>query len=183
MTTENWLTLIGIIGSAVVGYFVKYTLDKKAQFSSQNAEIKREVYQEYVEFVLGFIDELQQSDSKDVSSKQQKNIVNQMKKFHRKAVLYSSPEVINAYSDMMQHSYKSGERGTDGLQYMVLMTNVFKMMRKDIGLSNMGLGSGAIRLMRPLINDYDTAIKPKEIGLLLNAKTPSKNNVDEGDVQ
>jgi hypothetical protein len=54
---------------------------------------------------------------------------------------------------------------------MVFMTNVFRTMRKDIGLSNRGLGSGGIRLMRPLINDYDMTIKLEEIGLLQRAKT------------
>lgn len=173
MTTENWLTLIGIISSGIVGYFVKYSLDKKAQFSSKNAEIKREMYQEYVDFVLSFISEVQKQTG-DTTPEQQQKIVEKMRGFHRRAVLYSSPEVINAYSDMMQHSYKSSNGSADGLGYMVLMTNVFKAMRKDIGLSNRGLGCGAIRLMRPLINDYDTTIKPKEIGLLLNAKTPKK---------
>jgi hypothetical protein len=176
MTTENWLTLIGIVSSGIVGYFVKYTLDKKAQFSSKNAEIKREMYQEYVSFILSFISDIQ-NRTNDITPEQSQKAVDKMREFHRKAVLYSSPKVINAYSDMMQHSYKSGEQGFDGLHYMVLMTNVFKAMRKDIGLSNRGLRSGGIRLIRPLINDYDTAIKPKEIGLLLNAKTSQQSSI------
>lgn len=178
MTTENWLTLIGIISSGMVGYLVKYSLDKKAQFSSKNAEIKREMYQEYVNFILSFINDLQDQKS-DATPEQTKDAVRKMKEFHKKAVLYSSPKVINAYSDMMQHSYKSGDGGVDGLHYMVLMTNVFKAMRKDIGLSNRGLGSGGIRLMRPLINDYDTAIKSKEIGLLLSAKTSRQSSTSK----
>lgn len=166
MTTDNWITLLSIAGSAVIGYLVKYFLDKKAQFSSQNAEIKRQMYQEYVDFILNFLSDIQEQNS-DVTPKQQKGIVKKMKDFHRKAVLYSSPKVVNAYSDMLQNAY----RGNNNSFYtMVLMTNVFKAMRKDIGLSNWGLRSGAIRLMHPLINDYDEKIKPHEIGLLLKAK-------------
>lgn len=175
MTIENWLTLIGILGSAVVGYMVKYSLDKKAQYSSRNAEIKREMYQEYVNFILGFIAELQ-NQSANVTTEQQQKIVSEMRKFHKKAVLYSSPKVVNAYSDMLQYSYNSGDGGVNSLHYMVLMTNVFKAMRKDIGLSNRGLGSGAVRLMRPLINDYDVTIKPNEIGLLSSTKTTVQSN-------
>ena len=175
MTLENWLTLLGIAGSAVIGYLVKYFLDKKAQFSSQNAEIKRQMYQEYVDFILNLLSDIQEQDS-DVTPKQQKDIVKKMKDFHRKAVLYSSPKVVNAYSDMLQNAYKGNN---DNFHTTVLMTNVFKAMRKDIGLSNQGLRSGAIRLMRPLINDYDEKIKPHEIGLLLNAKNANNTVKDK----
>ncbi len=172
MTTENWLTLIGIISSGAIGYLIKYFLDKKAQFSSENAQIKREMYQEYVNFILKFLSDLQEQET-EVTPNQQKEIVKKMKDFHRKAVLYSSPKVINAYADMLQNSYKGN---SDGFHTMVLMTNVFRAMRKDIGLSNRRLGSGAIRLMRPLINDYDTTIKPKEFGLLMGAKSSRQPN-------
>ncbi len=180
MTTENWLTLAGIAVSGLIGYFIKYTLDKKAQFSSENAKIKREMYREYVEFILKFLSDIQEQGT-DVTPKQQKQLIKEMKDFHRKAVLYSSPKVINAYSDMLQNSYRGNN---EGFNTMVLMTNVFRAMRKDIGLSNRGLRSGAIRLLRPLINDYDTTIRPREIGLLMNARTaisstPKKNAQNE----
>lgn len=180
MTTENWLTLIGVVGSAAIGYFVKYFFDKKAKFSSENAKIKREMYREYVEFILKFLSDIQEQGT-DVTPKQQKQLIKEMKNFHRKAVLYSSPKVINAYSDMLQNSYRENN---ESFHTMVLMTNVFKAMRKDIGLSNHGLRSGAIRLIRPLINDYDVTIRPREIGLLMNARTainstPKKNTQNQ----
>lgn len=175
MTAENWLTLIGIIFSAVIGYFVKYTLDKKAQFSSKNAEIKREMYQEYVDFILGFLNDMM-DQSKEATPEQTREIVDKMRSFHRKAVLYSSPKVVNAYSNMLQYFYKHSGSDTNTAHSMVLMTNVFKEMRSDIGLSNRGLRSGAIRLMRPLITDYDSIIKPKEFALLLNAKLSTSNS-------
>lgn len=168
MTIDNWLTLVGILSSAAIGYLVKYFLDKKSQFSSDNAKIKREMYQEYVDFILQFLSDIQEQQSA-VTPQQQKAIVKKMKDFHKSAVLYSSPRVINAYSDMLQNAYRINKNG-DSYYAMVHMTNVFKEMRRDIGLSNRGLRSGAIRLMRPLINDYDTTIKPSEYGLLLNAK-------------
>lgn len=178
MSTQNWLTLIGIVSSGVIGYFIKYFLDKKAQFGSQNAEIKRIMYQEYVDFILGLMNKLQ-SQTVDVDTAQSTEIVEKMREFHKRAVLYSSPNVINAYSDMMQFFYRNGGVDKDPALSMVMMTNVFKMMRNEIGLSNRGLGSGAIKLMRPLINDYDISIKPKEVGLLLKAKTPASGNSKE----
>lgn len=178
MTTENWLTLAGIIFSGIIGYCIKYALDKKAQFSSENAKIKREMYREYVDFILKFLSDIQEQGA-DVTSKQQKQLIEEMKNFHRKAVLYSSPRVVNAYSDMLQNSYRGD---SEGFHTMVLMTNIFKEMRKDIGLSNRGLRSGAIRLMRPLINDYDVTIRPSEIGLLMNART-AMNSAPKKDSQ
>ena len=49
-------------------------------------------------------------------------------------------------------------------------------MRKDIGLSSRGLGSGGIRLLRPLINDYDKIIRQKEFLLYTNTKLYLLNN-------
>ncbi len=176
MTTENWLTLVGIISSGIVGYLIKYSLDKKAQFSSRNAEIKREMYQEYVNFILQFLADVQDQKT-GATPEQQKDIVKRMKDFHKTAVLYSAPRVINAYSDMLQNTYRSDQPG-NGFYTMVLMTNVFREMRRDIGLSNRGLRSGAIRLMRPLINDYDVQVKPKEYSLLLSAKNAHRNSIE-----
>lgn len=172
MTIENWLTLAGIVFSGIIGYFIKYHLDKKSQFSSNNAEIKRKAYKEYVDFMLEFLDKAQNQGG-NIPQPQQEKLIKEMKKFHRNAVLYSSPRVINAYSDMLQNSYKGAY---DSYFTMVFMTNVFKEMRKDIGLSNKGLRSGAIRLMRPLINDYDTTIKSHELGLISNARISLSNN-------
>jgi len=176
MTTENWLTLAGIVFSGIVGYFIKYAFDKRAQYSSENAKVKRETYREYVEFTLKFLGDIQEQGT-DATPKQQKQFIKDMKSFHRKAVLYASPRVINAYSDMLQNSYRGNE---NSLHIMALMTNVFREMRRDIGLSNRGLRSGGIRLLRPLINDYDIQIRPREIGLLANARvalaSTQKNN-------
>jgi len=177
MNLENWLTLTGIISSGVIGYFIKYFLDKKAQFSSHNAQIKRETYQDYVDFVLNFLKNIQEQETA-VTEEQKKMLIDNMRKFHNHAVLYASPKVINAYSDMLQNSYHPATNDNSA-HTMVLMTNIFKEMRKDIGLSNRGLKSGAIRLMRPLINDYDTAVKPNEIMLLTNAHNALNNKASK----
>lgn len=72
---------------------------------------------------------------------------------------------------MFNRSMGEVKGGENSFYTMILMTNVLRAMRKDIGLSNCGLRSGAIRLMRPLINDYDMAIRPREVGLLSSART------------
>ena len=166
MITENWLTLLGILGSAVVGYFVKYFFDKKAQFSSQNAEIKRQMYQEYVNFIIDFFD-------KSKPEKKAGKSVNEMYAFYRKCVLYASPKVIEAYADSMQYFYKNEREDTnlDGYKAMIYLARVFKQMRKDIGLSNRGLGDDGEKVFRAILTDYDMIIKARSLEIVNGTKT------------
>ena len=160
MTTENWLTLIGIIASGILGYLIKYILDRKAQFSTKNAEIKREMYQDYVDLVIDFF------DTSKVAKPTHKT-QGEMYAFYKKCVLYASPRVLNVYSDLMQQFYKNPTDENSDVSIhqtrIVLkkMTKVFKYMRKDIGLSNRGLGKDGERLFRAIITDYDEKIKPR----------------------
>lgn len=182
MTTENWIALIGILSSAVIGYLVKYLLDKKARFSSENATIKRDVYEGYIKFIMSFIATYTDSNSRKSKGVSEQEVIEKMREFHRMAILYSSPRVINAFADFLQYSYKHPDGGGKGEHLMVLVTNIFKEMRRDIGLSNRGLRSGAIRLIRPIISDYDERVGPLEFSLLTNAKqVVAKKPVKEGE--
>jgi len=175
MTTENWITLTGIFFSATIGYLVKYLLDKKARFSSDNATIKRDMYENYIKFIMSFVTNYQESANNKPRSNSEKEVIEKMREFHRMAILYSSPKVIEAFADFLQYSYKYPDDDGNGAHLMVLVTNIFKEMRRDIGLSNHGLRSGAIRLIRPMINDYDQTISPLEFSLLANAQQDLKN--------
>lgn len=179
MSIENWITLTGIVSSAIVGYLVKYLLDKKARFGTENATIKREMYERYVVFIMSFITNYSESVSDKQKKKSQLDAVEKLREFHRMAILYSSPKVINAFADFLQYSYKHPDGDGQAEHMMVLVTNIFKEMRKDIGLSNRGLSSGAIRLIRPAINDYDEKLKPREFGMLAQAKLAA-NGVSGG---
>lgn len=174
MTTENWITLTGIFFSAVIGYLIKYLLDKKARFSSDNATIKRDMYENYIKFIMSFITNYQESADNKSKSNSEKEVIEKMREFHRMAILYSSPKVIEAFADFLQYSYKHPNGDGNGAYLMVLVTNIFKEMRRDIGLSNRGLRSGAIRLIRPMINDYDQKISPLEFSLFTNAQQDLK---------
>lgn len=170
MTIENWIALMGLFSSAIIGYLVKYLLDKKSRFSSENATIKREMYERYVKFIMAFITSYAKDGNQRTKAELEKEAFEKMREFHRMAILYSSPRVINAFADFLQYGYKHSD-GDGNVEYItVLATNVFKEMRRDIGLSNRGLRSGAIRLIRPMINDYDNKVAPLEYGLLANAR-------------
>ena len=175
MTTENWISIISIISGGCIGYLIKYSLDKRTLFSSRNAEIKREIYKDYVNTILKTVNEFQQQDGAP-SKSQQERLIKELQNFHKKAVLYASPKVLDKFSNMLQNAYREYKDEENGLRTMVLMTAVFKEMRKDIGLSSRGLGSGGIRLLRPLINDYDKIIRQKEFLLYANTKLYLLNN-------
>jgi len=179
MTTENLITLIGIFSSAILGYIVKYLLDKKAKFSSETAIIKRDMYEGYIKFIMSFISNYDESSKKQNIS--EKEIINKMREFHRMAILYSSPKVINAFADFLQYSYKHPDGDGKSYYIMVLVTNIFREMRRDIGLSNRGLRSGSIRLIRPIINDYDDKLKPQEYSILSNAQQAANMTREVGE--
>lgn len=175
MTIENWITIVGIFSSAIGGYLVKYLLDRKARFSSENAIIKRDMYENYIKFIMSFITGFVENKNAGSKKYSDKEVIEKLREFHRMAILYSSPKVIEAFGDFLQYSYKHPNSDGKGEHLMVLATNVFKEMRRDIGLSNRGLRSGAVRLIRPLINDYDQTISPLEFSLLTNARQDLKN--------
>lgn len=163
------IALVGII----IGYLLKYFLDKKARFGTDTAGIKRDMYEKYISLIMKFVSN-SGNQTGELSEKQTAEILSKMHEFHRQAILYSSPRVINAFADFLQYAYKHPDGTGKGEYTMVLVTNLFKEMRRDIGLSNYRLGGGAIRLIRPIINDYDQVIAPLEIGLIGNAKRAAK---------
>lgn len=166
MTTEDWLKLAGVIvsvlGSGAVGYFIKYFLDKKASFTSANGEAKRETYQKFVNIMLSFFHETKKNQVL------KRNAVDELAEFYKKYILYASPAVIKTFSDLMTHFYKrnNGEKADEPMtlretrKLLRKMTKIFKAMRKDIGLSNKGLGYNGQRLMRAMVTDYDDLMRP-----------------------
>lgn len=168
----NWGELNTIIipavialGGGIVGYFLKYYLDKKAQFASNNAEVKRVAYQKFVNLTASFFIQSKKSQ------RLQNNAVEELGEFYKQYVLYGSPKVVRALASLMQVFYKRNSLGIADqdmtkaeLRHILRsMTRVYKAMRKDIGLSNRTLGYRGSSLMRAIITDYDQIMRPKPI--------------------
>lgn len=166
----DWNTLNPVIVPAIValfggiiGYFLKYYLDKKAQFVSNNADVKRSAYQKFVNVTASFF--IKSKQSKRV----QDNAVDELGEFYKQYVLYGSPKVVRSFANLMQVFYKrealkitKQDMTRAEQRYMFRsMTRVYKAMRKDIGLSNRTLGFGGASLMRAIITDYDHLMRPK----------------------
>lgn len=145
-------TLISIIAAAVgglIGYFLKYYLEKRKEYSSEIYKERRENYQTFVNLFIDVLD-----GSKKIP---EKRLRTEMYDFYKKSVVYASPEVIHAYSNFFQHSYKMAEESSknDGLNTLQYLTGIIKAMRKDLGLSNKSLGKHGEILWKPLLRDYD----------------------------
>ncbi len=155
---------IALVGG-IIGYFLKYYLDKKAHFASNNAEVKRDAYQKFVNLTTSFFIKSKKSQ------RIQNNAVEELGEFYKQYVLYGSPKVVRVFANLMQTFYKRGALGINDddmtkaeSRHMIRsMTKVYKAMRKDIGLSNRLLGYGGAALMRAIITDYDHVMRPKPI--------------------
>jgi len=144
--------IFGIVGG-IIGYFFRYYLDKKKEIISENMKIKRESYKEFVDIVVDIF-----KSTKNTNNDKQSNELNQkveeLLNFHKKFLLYASPELVIAFGDFMQHLYIQGEN-KDHKKTIKLLSNVIKIMRSDLNLSNTDLGEYGEKMFRPLINDYN----------------------------
>lgn len=131
----------------VVGYLIKAGIDKRQEFITRNAEIKRAAYMQMTELILDLFSQEKLGKVED------KDMVKRLNSFNTKCILYGSPEVVNAYGDMMQALYGMAD-AIDTKQNFVNITKLFKAMRSDIGLSNIGLGDNGEKLLRARFTDY-----------------------------
>lgn len=132
----------------VIGYLIKAGIDKRHEFTTKNAEIKRSAYAEMTELILDLF-------SQDKLGKlEDRDMVKRLNSFNAKCILYGSPEVVNAYGDMMQALYSMGEQIDTG-KNLINITKLLKAMRQDIGLSNLSLGLNGEKLLRAKFTDYD----------------------------
>ncbi len=144
---------IALIGGTL-GYFLKDFLDRKKELTSENIKILRESYQAFVENVVKLFKSTKENNSENAINEVIKGIYD----FYAKYLLYASPELVQAFGNFMQFSYKIEEQ-KDPKQMIKLLSNVIKVMRSDLGLSNNGLGENGEEIFRALIKDYDQQIK------------------------
>lgn len=144
-----------IIG-AVVGYFIKYYIDKKRELSTEISKERRELYQRFVDLIVEIL-----SATKTGKSIEDLDLISELFNFYKKYILYASPEVINSFSDYFQYLY-SIERDNEPLdakvQFMKL-SKIMKGMRTDLGLSNKNLGHDGVQIFRAFLNDFDRIFK------------------------
>lgn len=146
-------TVIVAAVSGSAGYFIKDSLDKKRELINEVNKERREVYQQTINLMI----ELFASAKKDEEAVFS-DTINQLYDIYKKNLLYASPEVINAFADLMQHVYKD-PNSTDYKTLFKKLTTLFAAMREDLGLDNDDLGEDYQNLIRAMFTDFDTIMQ------------------------
>jgi hypothetical protein len=127
-----------------------YFFSRPKTINSENIKVKREMYKKFVKLVLNLF-----SNKKDAKGQViVPDIKDKLYEFYEDYSLYSSPDVINTFADFMQFSYKNTP-GNNTKLILLKLAKVIKEMRKEVGLSNWGLGLNGERIFRAMFKDYD----------------------------
>lgn len=145
--------LITIISGAI-GYLAKNFIDKKKEAQNEVSKERREHYQHFINIII----DLLKSTNKNFETNMEKDTfyLEKLFEFTKKYILYASPEVILDFNEFFQYVYNNKTQN-ENIFYRKL-SRIIKSMRKDIGLSNNGLGDDGEKLFRALLNDYDKII-------------------------
>ena len=143
-------TILTILGG-LIGYFIKNFLDKKKELNSENIKIKRDMYKEFISLFFKVVNNTKKDSEGRLLPV---DIKSDLHKFYEDYSLYSSPSVINAFGDFMQYAYKN-TNSMDTKMTFSKVSRVIKCMRKELGLSNRGLGRDGEKIFRAMFKDYD----------------------------
>ena len=141
--------LLPLLGGGI-GFLLKRHLDKKREIFNENAKERRQAYQDFVDLIIDLFANSKLKNNKKVD-------LNKLYGFYKKNILFAPPNVVNAFSDYMQFLYHY-DADDEQAKYTQIkkLTKVLKEMRADLGLKNKGLGNDGERLMRAIINDFDS---------------------------
>ena len=152
--TYSILAIVLPIIGGLVGYYIKYSIDKKKELTSEITKERRELYQKFVDLIIDMW-------SKD-KKKQNQDINKELLTFYKKYVLYASPEVIIAFSDYFQFLYNGNDSenntGSTTKEHIKKLSNIMFEMRVDLGLENDDLGENGEVIFRAIFRDYDSII-------------------------
>jgi len=152
---EEFSTLINFgftIAGAVVGYYIKHFLDKKRELTSEVNKNRREIYFDFVDLILSAF--YSKGDATNLEDK----LAESLQDFFKKSTMYSSPKVVLSLTKLFQDLYRINDINKSKPSTKTLLyntTDIIKEMRKDLGLSNKGLGESGEELIKALIKDWD----------------------------
>lgn len=145
----------------VLGYGLKYLVDRKQASSTAGAEYKRRMYQGYVETILKFYHEEQPTDPKEIEERN-KWFRESSQTFQKQYILDAAPGVIRAIARLNRYFEAHQNQIVDERKAGRMVTKIFKAMRRDIGTSNFVLGPSAGVILAPvLMYNYDKIMHPR----------------------
>lgn len=128
------VTIIVALSTSIINYFK----DQNKSMAEAHRGRKVEIYSNFSNIVFDLMKKVRNPDSVE-NIDQNQQLMNRMWKLKEGILFYGSPEVIKTFN----HWMKSQDDGK-ALPPKVVLKNigqVFLAMRKDLGLSNMGLNS------------------------------------------
>ena len=152
----NILAAIFTVLGAAIGYFIRYFLDRKKELESENVQKKRDMYQKFIGFLYDLFKSSRKNNNEKIADDE---FVNNMYEFFKTSTLYSSPETINALGDYMQYLYNNKGQKLNMKETMEHLGLVVKYMRKELGLSNRGLGKKGENVFRAIFRDFNDVMK------------------------
>ena len=150
--TITLLSIILPLLGAGIGYLLKEFIDRRKVLTSQITEERRALYQQFVNLVIELFSNTKTGKEPD------SNHVAILYDFYKKYILYASPGVIGAFSDYFQYLYAINEvenEKRDHVKHLRLLTKIMGEMRRDLGLTNRGLGPDSVKLLRAMITEFD----------------------------
>jgi hypothetical protein len=124
--TITILTIFLPIIGGIIGYFIKYYVDKRRELLTEVTKERRELYQHFVNLIIDVF-----SGTKTGKKQQDNLLLTKLFDFYKKYILYASSEVIIYFSDYFQYLY-SGNGDTNTLDHSVH----FKKLSKDTSINN-----------------------------------------------
>ncbi len=138
------IAFLGTVTAGIGAVVISQQRTKSREIAEAHRQIKTEMYASFIEEIVGAM--RKGAGKPDLSPRVQKHLEDFFFDFTTKAMMWGSPGVLRAYTRF---------RRTDGSPDIVLMVDdVLRAMRKDLGLSNRGLARGD--LIKLLITDPET---------------------------
>ncbi len=149
-TAANPDTAVGILGAmttvlvGLAAVIITQRQTKLREIEEAHRAKKVDMYEKYVKLIGSAI----AIDNKNITTKHpsQQTLINGLASYHEKLILWGSPDVVKTQLEFRQASNEANKM-------LPAVDNMYKAIRKDIGLSNRGLNN--LELVKMYLKDPD----------------------------
>ncbi len=126
-TISGALTISGAVVATVIGKYYERKKEVEARFHSEKAA----VYEEFIERFLNLFEENNENAEQELTA--------YISEWRRKILVIAGPDTIKKYANLMNYAVQNPD---PDLKLVLLMEELFKSIRRDLGLSNKNLSKG-----------------------------------------
>ena len=140
------------IGAIIVAMY-NYNANKKLEINARHFSEKKKAYSIIVDTIF----DLFKKDAK-AKARAEAQLVNKMQDFKKELLVWGSPKAIKAMEDFELGSYKK-DVTDDPNKFLILMENLLRSIREDLGHDDRKLEPGAIIKMFIIAEEKDMVEK------------------------